>query len=141
MLLHGLKHLGVFRPFELAEEGCGEHCAVEVVQNTLICIEMLVASSVHFFVFPPYDYLRLLAQNLYQNGELTPQTLGSPRNFVEIVDIRDIFQTAWQVHHPNPSPQHKTAADEPPAKAAHTEEGSLDKTCGGTADGSCETGA
>jgi len=100
MVLQGLQRLGAFQEFENARR-CSESCAVEVIQNTLICIEMLAASIIHFYVFPPHDYLRLLARHLYQHGEIKVESLGEPESFAEVVDIRDIFQTAWQVHQPS----------------------------------------
>jgi len=100
MVLQGLLKLGVFDGFN---SGCGAKCAVTAIQNTLICVEMLAASIVHFYVFPPHDFLRLLAQNRLNYGEASPRMLGSSPTVVEVVDFRDIFLTAWQVHRRRPS--------------------------------------
>lgn len=94
MLLKALEKLGAFGYFE---SGCGETCAVTVTQNFLICLEMLAASLIHFYVFSPYDYLKLLAQHRV-DGHASPKSLGSPPTVAEVVDFRDIFSTAWQVH-------------------------------------------
>jgi len=108
LLLHGLKNLGAFAAFNV---GCGEICAVTVIQNTLICMEMLAASLIHFYVFPPYDYLMLLAQNRMHHGEVSPASLGCPPTVAEVVDVRDIFRTAWQVQvRPAPPPSDPSGA-------------------------------
>lgn len=93
LLLRGFEAGGMFDAFD---EACGSSCAVTVFQNGLICLEMLVASLVHFRVFPPHDYLKLLAQQRLA-GQRSPSGLGSPPTITEVVDVRDIFGTALQV--------------------------------------------
>uniref|UniRef100_A0A7S2KMH1 Transmembrane protein 184C n=1 Tax=Zooxanthella nutricula TaxID=1333877 RepID=A0A7S2KMH1_9DINO len=95
LVLQGLLKFGVFSGFNSA---CGDHCAVTIIQNMLVCVEMLAASVFHFYVFPPHDYLRLLAQNRLHYDEKSPCSLGSPPTVQEVVDVRDMFRTAWLVH-------------------------------------------
>lgn len=99
LLLSALRRAQLFRLFELEGRHCDAECARTVVQNFLICVEMLVASIVHFYVFPTHDYLRLLAQHrMKESSDVSEKALTMPPTLTEVVDVRDIFHTAWQVH-------------------------------------------
>lgn len=95
LMLNGLKAAGAFDFFD---HGCGADCAVTVFQNLMICMEMLVASIVQFYVFPGHDYLKLLAQHRVKHDIDGEKALVSPPSVTEVVDVRDMFLTAWQVH-------------------------------------------
>jgi len=93
-----LNLIGKFNAFEAFEESCGAAAAKTIIQNFLICLEMLAASIGHYYVFPPHDYLKLLAQHRIRHGDCNEGCLEPPPTISEVVDMRDIFSTARQVH-------------------------------------------
>lgn len=84
--------------FSLLAQENEEVLLYDVLNNFLICVEMMLASLYHYRVFPAHDYLTLLAQLRYGYGVESPASLGRPICAADVVDIRDIYHTVVQIH-------------------------------------------
>jgi len=102
LALMGLERLGALQP--MVDQTLHWRSPKEVstsLQNWLICIEMLIASLLHFPVWPPTDYLIVLAHLEMRRDRLEylDTQMNAPRTYA--VDLRDIYQTAHSVMHTN----------------------------------------
>lgn len=93
IVLSWLVGLGAFENFiDASHRWFSQEQISQAVQHGLICIEMLGASVVHHFAFPPGDYK--IVQRMY------PATLKEARQedftskHIRVVDFRDIITTA-----------------------------------------------
>lgn len=78
----------------------------EGVSNFLLCVEMTLASFVHFYAFPPEDYKQVLVSR----GVFLDSATARPLQFADFSSIalnlgdavkcRDIFRTAWDAGMP-----------------------------------------
>mmetsp|Transcript_33103 Transcript_33103/g.87531 ORF Transcript_33103/g.87531 Transcript_33103/m.87531 type:complete len:496 (+) Transcript_33103:71-1558(+) len=124
LLLTGLVRANAFN--FLVNDADEEMLVKEVINNFLICVEMFVASVYHYRIFPSHDYLTVLAQLRYDGTDVeSPASLGRPITTSDVVDIRDIYYTAMQIHRsrsgvpqsaaPGPLLQAESAKTTPPS--------------------------
>lgn len=98
LVLVGLQSLGALQPMvDQALHWSSPKDVAVSFQNWLICLEMLIASVLHFKVWPPHDYLIMLAHIEMRRDRLdsVDTQMSAPRTLA--VDLRDIYETAESV--------------------------------------------